>query len=100
MIAKNRRQSVMGVKALLLQGMGRDLEQQWKNERDYTTNVARPAKAEDAFPDFIARKGRWPGSPPRSSPPARAGARCPPAAGPRRPSPPVRGSGRPSGPAP
>jgi len=58
MIAKNRRPSVMGVKALLLQGMGRDLEQQWKNERDYTTNVARPAKAEDAFPDFIARKGR------------------------------------------
>ena len=58
MIAKNRRESVMGVKALLLQGMGRDLEQQWKNERDYTTNVARPAKAEDAFPDFIARKGR------------------------------------------
>src|SRR5467141_2285429 len=58
MIAKNRRQSVMGVKALLLQGMGRDLEQQWKNERDYTTNVARPAKAEDAFPEFIARKGR------------------------------------------
>jgi len=58
MIAKNRRQSVMGVKALLLQGMGRDLEQQWKNERDYTTNVARPAKAEEAFPDFIARKGR------------------------------------------
>ena len=57
-IAKNRRESVMGVKALLLQGMGRDLEQQWKNERDYTTNVARPAKAEDAFPDFIARKGR------------------------------------------
>src|SRR6266446_5409777 len=58
MIAKNRRPSVMGVKALLLQGMGRDLEQQWKNERDYTTNVARPAKAEEAFPDFIARKGR------------------------------------------
>jgi len=58
MIAKNRRQSVMGVKALLLQGMGHDLEQQWKNERNYTTNVARPAKAADAFPDFIARKGR------------------------------------------
>src|SRR5881296_3874794 len=58
MIAKNRRESVMGVKALLLQGMGRDLEQQLKNERNYTTTVARPAKAEDAFPDFIARKGR------------------------------------------
>ena len=58
MIARNRRESVMGVKALLLQGMGRDLEQRWQNERDYTSNVARPAKAEDAFPDFIARKGR------------------------------------------
>jgi len=58
MIAKNRRESVMGVKALLLQGLGQDLEQQWKNERNYTTTVARPAKAEDAFVDFIARKGR------------------------------------------
>src|SRR5881296_3183325 len=46
MIAKNRRESVMGVKALLLQGMGRDLEQQLKNERSYTTTVARGAKAE------------------------------------------------------
>ena len=58
MIAKNRRESVMGVKALLLQHMGADLEQQWKNERDYTTNVVRGAKAEAAFPEFIARKGR------------------------------------------
>jgi enoyl-CoA hydratase len=58
MIAKNRRESVMGVKALLLQDMGRDLEQQWANERDYTTTVARGAKADAAFPEFIARKGR------------------------------------------
>ena len=58
MIARNRRESVMGVKALLLQGLGQDLEQQWKNERAYTTTVARPAKADDAFVDFIARKGR------------------------------------------
>jgi enoyl-CoA hydratase len=58
MIAKNRRESVMGVKALLLQGLGQDLEQQWKNERTYTTTIARPAKADDAFPDFIARRGR------------------------------------------
>jgi enoyl-CoA hydratase/carnithine racemase len=58
MIAKNRRESVMGAKALLLQHMGCDLEQQWKNERDYTTNVVRGAKAEAAFPEFIARKGR------------------------------------------
>ena len=58
MIAKNRRESVMGVKALLLQGLAADLEQQWKNERNYTTTIARPAKAEDAFGDFIARRGR------------------------------------------
>jgi enoyl-CoA hydratase/carnithine racemase len=58
MIAKNRQDSVMGVKALLLKDMGRDLEEQWTNERDYTTNVARGAKAEAAFPEFIARKGR------------------------------------------
>jgi len=62
MIAKNRRESVMGVKALLLRDMGRTLEEQWANERDYTTNVARGAKAEAAFPEFIARKGRAPSS--------------------------------------
>ena len=58
MIAKNRRESVMGVKALLLKDMGCDLEQQWANEREYTTEVVRGAKADAAFPEFIARKGR------------------------------------------
>ena len=58
LIAKNRRESVMGVKALLLQHMGATLEQQWANEREYTTKVVRGAKADAAFPDFIARKGR------------------------------------------
>ncbi len=58
MIAKNRREAVMGVKALLLRDMGSTLEAQWANERDYTTNVMRGAKAEAAFPAFIARKGR------------------------------------------
>jgi enoyl-CoA hydratase len=58
MIAKNRREAVMGVKALLLRDMGCDLEQQWANERDYTTNVVRGARAEAAFPEFIARRGR------------------------------------------
>ena len=58
MIAKNRRDAVTGVKALLLRDMGCDLEQQWANERDYTTNVVRGAKAEAAFPEFIARHGR------------------------------------------
>ena len=58
MIARNRRQSVMGVKALLLEHMGCDLEEQWTNEQRYTREVARGARADEAFPDFIARKGR------------------------------------------
>ncbi len=58
MIANNRRVAVMGVKALLLKQMGRSLEEQWAIEREYTTNVVRGARAEDAFPEFIARKGR------------------------------------------
>ena len=58
MIAGNRRESVMGVKALLLQHLGGTLEEQWQNERDYTTRVVRGARAEAAFPEFIARKGR------------------------------------------
>jgi enoyl-CoA hydratase/carnithine racemase len=58
MIAKNRREAVMGVKALLLEDLGCNLQEQWTNERNYTTNVVRGAKAESAFPEFIARKGR------------------------------------------
>ena len=58
MIAKNRRESVMGVKALLLAHMGKSLDEQWASEREYTTKVVRGAKAEAAFPEFIARKGR------------------------------------------
>lgn len=58
MIANNNRAAVMGVKALLLRDMGCNLDAQWTNERDYTTNVVRGARAEEAFPEFIARKGR------------------------------------------
>jgi enoyl-CoA hydratase len=58
MIAGNRREAVRGVKALLLRDLGGNLEEQWANERDYTTHVVRGAKAEEAFPDFIARRGR------------------------------------------
>ncbi len=57
-IAKNNLKAVVGIKALLLKQMDRNLEDQWAIERDYTTNVARGAKAEEAFPEFIARKGR------------------------------------------
>ena len=58
MIAANHRGAVVGVKALLLKDLGSNLEEQWANECDYGRNVMRGAKAEDAFPEFIARKGR------------------------------------------
>jgi enoyl-CoA hydratase len=57
LIASNHRGAVMGVKALLLQQLGEGLERQYEAEHDYTTNVMRNAKARDAFPEFIARKG-------------------------------------------
>jgi hypothetical protein len=62
----------MGVKALLLEDLGANLEEQWANERSYTTQVMRGAKAESAFPDFIARKGRTLSAPGRTDgdPPA------------------------------
>ena len=58
MIADNDRASVIGVKQLMLRGRGENLAAQWQNEQDYTRHILRGAKAEDAFPDFIARKGR------------------------------------------
>ena len=58
MIAGNHRGAVMGVKALLLRQKNKSLEEQWAEEQDYTTHVMRGAKAEDAFPEFIARRGR------------------------------------------
>ncbi|PPR61871.1 MAG: Short-chain-enoyl-CoA hydratase [Alphaproteobacteria bacterium MarineAlpha4_Bin2] len=57
-IAGNHTGAVTGVKELMLRGLGEDLRTQWEHEIDYGKNVMRGAKAEDAFPDFIARKGR------------------------------------------
>ena len=57
MIAANHRGAVMGVKALMLKQMTMDLEQQYMAEHEYTTHVLRGAKAKDAFPEFMARKG-------------------------------------------
>jgi enoyl-CoA hydratase len=56
-IAANHRGAVMGVKALMLQQINMTLEQQFDAEKDYTTHVLRGAKAKDAFPEFLARKG-------------------------------------------
>ena len=58
MITGNNRAAVIGIKALLLKQMTQDVEAQWVEERHYTTEVVRGAKAEEAFPEFIARKGR------------------------------------------
>ncbi len=58
MIAKNNRNAVIGIKDILMRDMGQNLEAQWQNEINYATHVMRNAKAEDAFPEFIARKGR------------------------------------------
>ena len=57
-IAANKADSVRGVKELLLRDLGESLKEQWSHERVYTRDVVRGAKAEDAFPEFIERKGR------------------------------------------
>ena len=56
-IAKNRHESVIGIKQILLQDKTADLRGMWENERDYT-KVVKGYGVEDAFPEFIARKGR------------------------------------------
>jgi hypothetical protein len=38
--------------------MGGSLEQQWMNEKAFTTDELRGTLAEEAFPDFLARRGR------------------------------------------
>ena len=57
-IAGHRRESVMGIKDLLLQHKGCSMEQMWANEKDFTTNQVKGYGVEDAFPEFLARKGR------------------------------------------
>jgi enoyl-CoA hydratase/carnithine racemase len=56
-IAGNNRAAVIGIKELLLRQMTQGLEEQWDEERRFTTEVVRNAKAREAFPEFIARKG-------------------------------------------
>ena len=57
-IAGNNRAAVIGIKQLMLQQMSQNLAEQYESERHFTTHVVRGAKAEDAFPEFIARHGR------------------------------------------
>ena len=57
-IAGNHRGAVLGVKALMMQQKNLSIEDQFASERHFTTHVMRGAKAEEAFPEFIARRGR------------------------------------------
>ena len=57
-IAGNNRAAVIGIKALLVKQMTQSVAEQFAEERHFTTHVMRGAKAEEAFPEFIARKGR------------------------------------------
>jgi enoyl-CoA hydratase/carnithine racemase len=57
-IAGNNRAAIVGIKQLMLRQMSQNLEEQYEAERHFTTHVVRGAKAEDAFPEFIARHGR------------------------------------------
>ena len=57
MIAANHRGAVVGIKSLMLKQMAQGLQEQFDAEHEYTRTVLRGAKAKDAFPDFIARKG-------------------------------------------
>ncbi len=57
-IASHRPESVIGIKQILLQDKAADMRQMWENERDYTTNVVKGYGVEQAFPEFIARRGR------------------------------------------
>ncbi len=56
-IAGHRPESVTGIKQILLQDRAADLRQMWENERDYTNQV-KGYGVEQAFPGFIARRGR------------------------------------------
>ena len=57
-IAGHRKESVTGIKQLLLQDKVADLRGMWQNEIDYTTNEVKGFGVEQAFPEFIARRGR------------------------------------------
>ena len=57
-IANNRHESVMGIKELLLQDKGGNLHDMWDNERVFTTQKVQGYGVEQAFTEFLARKGR------------------------------------------
>jgi enoyl-CoA hydratase/carnithine racemase len=58
MIANNHREAVEGVKSLVLNDVGLKWQEMWEAERDFMRNEFTPPGVEDAFKDFISRKGR------------------------------------------
>ena len=57
-IAQNRGESVMGIKELLLQDQGTNLHQMWDNERVFNSGKVEGYGVEQAFSEFLERKGR------------------------------------------
>ncbi len=57
-IAKNHPDSVQGVKFLLSDNVGIKWQNMWENEREYLHTEVREMGVEQAFKDFLARKGR------------------------------------------
>ena len=57
-IAGNRHESVQGFKRLLLEGRNKDLREQYENERYFNREVVQGYGVEQAFPEFISRRGR------------------------------------------
>ena len=47
----------VGIKALLMKQKAQSVEEQFAEERHFTTEVMRGAKAEDAFPEIDRREG-------------------------------------------
>ena len=57
-IAKNDPGSIRGIKQLLVNNVGVGWREMWEKERDFTTHEIQPPGPEEAFKEFIARKGR------------------------------------------
>ena len=57
-IAKNHPDSVQGVKRLLIEGIGSGWRGMWEGEQSYVSTEMRVPGVEQAFKEFIDRKGR------------------------------------------
>ena len=57
-ISNNHPDSVRGVKHLLVEDIGRSWQEMWQREKDYLRTEVRSPGVEDAFKEFIERRGR------------------------------------------